>query len=61
MSDSARLRKTQTRDGGGRSMNNANAKQHEKKLQDSVLLIKSELESMFPELRVHSPEKFTSK
>jgi len=50
MSESARLRKTQTRDGGGRSMNNANAKQHEKKLQDSVLLIKSELELMYPEL-----------
>lgn len=51
MSSSARLRKTQTRDGGGRSMFNANAKQHEKNLQDSVLKIKSELESMYPELK----------
>ena len=51
MSSSARLRKTQTRDGGGRSMFNANAKQHERKLQESVLKIKSELESMYPELK----------
>ena len=50
MSSSARLRKTQTRDGGGRSMFNANAKQHEKNLQDSVLKIKSELELKYPEL-----------
>ena len=50
MSSSARLRKTQTRDGGGRSMFNVNAKQHEKNLQDSVLKIKSELELKYPEL-----------
>ena len=50
MSSSAKLRKTQTRDGGGRSMFNANAKQHEKNLQDSVLKIKSELELKYPEL-----------
>jgi len=51
MSSSAKLRNTQTRDGGGRSMFNANAKQHERKLQESVLKIKSELESMYPELK----------
>ena len=51
MSDSAKLSETHTRDGGGRSMFNANAKQHERKLQESVLKIKSELESMYPELK----------
>ena len=51
MSDSAKLSDTHTRDGGGRSMFNANAKQHERKLQESVLKIKSELESMYPELK----------
>ena len=51
MSDSAKLSETHTRDGGGRSMFNANAKQHERKLQESVLKIKSELESLYPELK----------
>ena len=50
MSSSARLRETHFNIGGGRTIFNEVALQHERGLQESVLLIKSELESMFPEL-----------
>ena len=51
MSSSARLRETHFNIGGGRTIFNEEAHQHEKNLQDSVLKIKSELESMYPELK----------
>ena len=51
MSSSARLRKTHTKIGGGRTIFNEEALQHERKLQHSVLKIKSELESLYPELK----------
>ena len=51
MSSSARLRETHFNIGGGRTIFNEEALQHEKNLQDSVLKIKSELESMYPELK----------
>ena len=51
MSDSARLSETHTKMGGGKAIFNESALQHERKLQESVLKIKSELESMYPELK----------
>ena len=51
MSDSAKLSETHTKMGGGKAIFNESALQHERKLQESVLKIKSELESMYPELK----------
>jgi len=51
MSNSARLSETHTKMGGGKAIFNESALQHERKLQESVLKIKSELESMYPELK----------
>ena len=51
MSDSAKLSETHTKMGGGKAIFNESALQHERKLQKSVLKIKSELESMYPELK----------
>ena len=50
MSNSARLRETHTKIGGGKTIFNDDALQHEKKLLDSVLKIKTELELIYPEL-----------
>ena len=51
MSNSAKLSETHTKMGGGKAIFNESALQHERKLQESVLKIKSELESMYPELK----------
>ena len=51
MSDSAKLSETQTKNGGGKGIFNKSALQHERKLQESVVKIKIELESMYPELK----------
>ena len=51
MSNSAKLRKTHSKIGGGKTIFNEGALQHERKLQDSVLKLKLELESIYPKLK----------
>ena len=51
MSNSARLSETHSKMGGGKAIFNESALQHERDLQESVLRIKSELESIYPELK----------
>ena len=51
MSDSVKLSETQTKNGGGKGIFNESALQHERKLQESVVKIKIELELMYPELK----------
>ena len=51
MSSSARLSETHSKIGGGKAIFNKSALQHERKLQESVIKIKLELELMYPELK----------
>jgi type II restriction enzyme len=50
MSSSARLSETHSKMGGGKAIFNKSALQHERKLQESVIKIKTELELKYPEL-----------
>tara|TARA_Y100000296_G_scaffold961_1_gene973 strand:- start:668 stop:1354 length:687 start_codon:yes stop_codon:yes gene_type:complete len=61
MSNSAKLRKTHSRIGGGKTIFNENAFQHERNLQDSVLQLKEELESIYPKLKfIHRKKLYLS-
>ena len=58
MSGSNRLRKTHTEFGGGKVINNENAKKHENKVRDSMLEALECLRILFPNAKIILKNKY---